>query len=347
MARAQVAQLSASQAVKKRNADVMEVETGVPSNCVLRWSAGRGEEYVYEGGVQGLATTQVDSPDPTTHMRQHTGEPYATLTYPDGHCHEGEWRTGKRHGHGVMHTANGYRYEGAFQADTPSGKGSENFTRHEYVKCDHYSHGRPTKEGTIFYKPRDEPSYKYNGCFSKAGRRHGPGAITYSNGDIYYGTWKEGKRQGKGVTLQVVRKKYATVARKLVSVWEEDKLVSGPTELLKADPEIEAIITGALNRAPAEEDMPQGSAGYAPADLTKWKVQDGVLELSLEHFHRLNAGFELLDDDYSGELSMAELTKLWGSNDQKMLKRLDRNKDGHVSLYEVLLEWYGLSKCRA
>ena len=304
--------------------------------------------YGYEGQLQPFGPVHDEGvQDPSGYMRHHTGEPYAKYMYPNGHYHEGEWRVNKRHGYGVIRMANGYRIEGRFVDDQPTGKCGEIFTRNEYLKCDHYVAGKPTREGTIFYNPREDPTYRYQGGFNRAGKKHDFGKVFYSNGDVFIGCWKEGKRHGKAVTVNAD-------GRRFLSQWRDDKLVDGPREVVGDNEEADQIIKGvnvvakkdksdaqAGGQEEEEEAMQWGaSAGYAPADLTKWRVQDGVTDLSLEHFHRLNAGFEKLDEDYSGELSMAELTRLWGNKDRRMLMRLDRNKDGQVSLYEVLLEWY-------
>eukprot|EP01063_Lacrimia_lanifica_P022364 TRINITY_DN29994_c0_g1_i1.p1 TRINITY_DN29994_c0_g1~~TRINITY_DN29994_c0_g1_i1.p1 ORF type:complete len:639 (+),score=230.63 TRINITY_DN29994_c0_g1_i1:52-1917(+) len=303
-----------------------------PAAGVLVWASYKDPEikYTYEGSLLKVREAGgASAPTPATHVRHHPGDtPPATFTYPGGDFYEGPWRNGKKHGaRGVLKLANGYRYEGEFEGDVPQGKGGEIFTHNQYLKCDHYERGRPNKTGTLFYAPRDGRAHHYHGAF-RNGRRHGKGVIHYPNGDVFKGSWDDGKRHGEGVTY------YAENQRKFATVWKHDKLTSGPTEVTGAH-ELDTLDVG------AEEPPAVGaSVGYAPADLTKWKVQDGVTDLSLEHFHRLNAGFELLDVGCQGELSVVELTRLWGSKDPKLLKRLDRNKDGHVDMYEVLMEWY-------
>eukprot|EP01064_Diplonema_japonicum_P005395 TRINITY_DN13621_c0_g3_i1.p1 TRINITY_DN13621_c0_g3~~TRINITY_DN13621_c0_g3_i1.p1 ORF type:complete len:620 (+),score=99.16 TRINITY_DN13621_c0_g3_i1:50-1861(+) len=297
---------------------------GDSTQGVLEWihrTDMKQKTYRYTGGLKKIKDG--DGEDPDTHVRHDTGEPFSKFNYPDGDYYEGEWKNGKRHGQGALRLANGYHYDGKWEEDTPTGNGNEGFTRHEFLTST-YQSGKPNGKGYLFYKPREEPKYRYHGTF-RNGKRHGKGTIYYQNGDVYRGTWKDGKRDGRGVTMEINRN------RKFATIWANDKLLEGPYEVFEQDGSIEQ-----------EEDNVKlsGSAGYAPADLTKWRVQEGVEDLTLPHFHRLNAGFELLDDDCSGELSTAELTKLWGSRDQQMLKRLDRNKDGQVSLYEILLEWY-------
>ncbi|KAJ9458212.1 Phosphatidylinositol 4-phosphate 5-kinase 8 [Diplonema papillatum] len=291
----------------------------------LEWRVSDQRVYQYEGGVKAVRKDAYSGVDPTNHVRNSQGEPYAKYTYPNGDFFEGDWKMGKRCGHGVLRMTNGYRYEGEWVDDAPTGAGGEIFTHNEYVKCEHYQHGKPQKNGILFYKPREDARYRYQGGF-KNGKRHGKGTIYYGNGDTFRGHFKDGKREGKGLTSQANGRKFA-------SLWRADRLVSGPDEAFG-----EGAAESDTDDSP-QRDMVEGpSSAYAAADLTKWKIQD-TTDLTCEHFHRINAWFENLDNDYSGLLSMTELRTVWGK-DQQMLRRLDRDKDGRVSLYEVLVEWY-------
>ena len=49
-----------------------------------------------------------------------------TYTYPDGTTYEGEWKDGKRHGHGVWTRLDGTMYVGEWENDKPQGQGTLN-----------------------------------------------------------------------------------------------------------------------------------------------------------------------------------------------------------------------------
>eukprot|EP01062_Namystynia_karyoxenos_P046668 TRINITY_DN35023_c0_g1_i1.p1 TRINITY_DN35023_c0_g1~~TRINITY_DN35023_c0_g1_i1.p1 ORF type:complete len:815 (+),score=262.49 TRINITY_DN35023_c0_g1_i1:68-2512(+) len=294
--------------------------------------------YVYEGGLKHVR--QKEAPpvppggvhNPLYALRNSTGEPHSILKYPYGDQFEGDWRAGARHGFGTLRTCRGYRYQGEWRDDQPSGKGEEEFAHHEMVKSDSYFNLRPTGKATIIYQPQEcGTRYRYVGDV-KGGRRHGRGRIHYDNGDVFEGEFREGRRHGVGVVT------YADSGRQFEGNWVADELQGMLHETGSGSPRTRAA--AAAERAKEEEDVQVAAACLAPADLTKWRVREGVTDLSLEHFHRLKAGFENLDAECNGELSTAELRKAWGNKDQHMLKKLDRNNDGSVDLYEVLLEWY-------
>eukprot|EP01060_Flectonema_neradi_P031844 TRINITY_DN4939_c0_g1_i2.p1 TRINITY_DN4939_c0_g1~~TRINITY_DN4939_c0_g1_i2.p1 ORF type:complete len:610 (+),score=109.37 TRINITY_DN4939_c0_g1_i2:63-1832(+) len=294
------------------------------------WKSADERVFKYDGPLKQIdpnaKESQLEEVDAITYARHCKGEPYSKFIYPMGDYYEGEWKSNKRTGYGLIKMGTGYRYEGNWNNDTPEGQGSETFTRGEHLKGT-YHHGNPQKVASLYYNPRDDPKYRYHGHF-RNGQRHGRGVITYGNGDVTTGVWKDGKRDGPMITID------GKSGRKYRSIWKEDKLLSGPDEIPIAT-EVDTTISG------VEPEPELGtSAGHVAADFTKWKVQEDATFLTLEHFHRLKAGFELLDDDCSGELSIGELSALWGSKDQHMLKKLDRNKDGQVSLYEILVEWY-------
>eukprot|EP01065_Artemidia_motanka_P046393 TRINITY_DN7018_c0_g1_i1.p1 TRINITY_DN7018_c0_g1~~TRINITY_DN7018_c0_g1_i1.p1 ORF type:complete len:819 (+),score=175.09 TRINITY_DN7018_c0_g1_i1:228-2459(+) len=292
--------------------------------------------YVYEGGLRHVR--QAEAPrippgaahNPLYTQRQSTGEPFSKLTYPMGDYYEGDWRAGKRHGFGTFRISKGYRFQGEWKDDRPCGKGEEEFANHEMVKCSQYINFRPTREATIFYSPQEfGAKYRYQGEI-KHGRRHGNGKIFYDNGDVFRGTFREGKRHGRGVLT-------TSDGRQYEELWEDDDLRGPPQEIVHGS-------SRSPPRRPSsdrkEDEEVLAAACLAPADLTKWRVREGVTELSLEHFHRLKAGFEDLDTECTGVLSTADLRRLWGNKDQHMLRKLDRNNDGCVDLYEILLEWY-------
>ena len=88
--------------------------------------------------------------------------------YPNS-TYDGEWQNGKKHGEGTAKMSDGSGwYKGGWKNDLPEGDGTFK-----------YSYGIYT--GGI-----------------RAGKGHGNGVMTYTNGDTYKGQWKNGRKDGKG-----------------------------------------------------------------------------------------------------------------------------------------------------
>ncbi len=90
------------------------------------------------------------------------------MTYANGDVYKGEWRGDKMEGKGLYKFANGFVYDGDWVADVRHGKGSYTFPiGHVYI-----------------------------GEW-KSDKRHGSGQLTLApSGDVYKGSWSEGKMSG-------------------------------------------------------------------------------------------------------------------------------------------------------
>ena len=273
-------------------------------------------EYNFEGTLRQVRAS-VDPKDPRHSYREGQG----VLKYPNGELYEGAWKMNKRAGDGYLSTPKGYRYQGLWKDDVMQGKGHETFSCRAAVDV-HYEDGVPEGAGVLLYTPNGE--YRYEGEFHQ-GKRHGKGVIFYENGDTFAGVWDNGKRHGRGVTSSRARGK----AIQYETEWEEDRLVAGPH-----------IIEKTKRTQKPKAAIKFSTQGLMPADLTKWKVKDDVTELPMEHFLRIKLGFEALDSNGSGSLSTTELTAIWGSGSQDMLKKLDADGNGTVELDEIFAAWY-------
>eukprot|EP00397_Hematodinium_sp_SG-2012_P051762 GEMP01060840.1.p1 GENE.GEMP01060840.1~~GEMP01060840.1.p1 ORF type:complete len:230 (+),score=42.49 GEMP01060840.1:37-690(+) len=91
-------------------------------------------------------------------------------SYTNGDTYTGDFKDGKKHGHGVYVYRNDDEYSGTYVENERHGVGL--FT---------YAAGG-----------------KYHGNFSN-GKRHGEGTYFYTNGDVYCGEWYEGLKHGKGI----------------------------------------------------------------------------------------------------------------------------------------------------
>ncbi|XP_070200815.1 MORN repeat-containing protein 1-like isoform X5 [Littorina saxatilis] len=99
-------------------------------------------------------------------------EGYGVYVYENQYFrYEGEWKNGKKHGHGKLLMKDGTYYEGQFVNGEINGHGFKYFS---------FSH------------------CKYTGQFLD-GEMHGYGVMQYKDGSIYEGHWHKNKKQGFGV----------------------------------------------------------------------------------------------------------------------------------------------------
>ena len=112
-------------------------------------------------------------------------------THRDGSVYEGQWKKGKRHGHGKM-TTRRWCFEGKFKDGKRDGHGKStdlNGTFYEGEFKDDKRHG----EGKLTFAD----GKVYEGGF-KDGGMHGQGKMTSPDGTVYEGEWRDGKRHGHG-----------------------------------------------------------------------------------------------------------------------------------------------------
>ncbi|XP_053137478.1 MORN repeat-containing protein 1 isoform X2 [Hemicordylus capensis] len=106
---------------------------------------------------------------------------YGVYVYPNSFFrYEGEWKQGKKHGHGKLLFKDGSYYEGEFTDGEIVGNGLRYWAS--------TGHGLLT----------DKDGQTYQGSYHK-NKRHGGGKMVFKNGDEYEGDWILDQRQGHGV----------------------------------------------------------------------------------------------------------------------------------------------------
>jgi hypothetical protein len=113
--------------------------------------------------------------------------------------YDGEWKDGKRHGQGLLKTADGFTYDGTWSHNSMEGRGSAT-----------YPNGQ-----------------QYNGLFSN-GRREGRGTILFPNGAVYEGRFRDDAVDGQGTmkmsrTMVVPRTEASMTIEEEGSEKEEEK----------------------------------------------------------------------------------------------------------------------------
>ncbi|XP_053308225.1 MORN repeat-containing protein 1 isoform X2 [Spea bombifrons] len=117
--------------------------------------------------------------------------------------YEGEWKAGKKHGHGKFLLKDGSYYEGEFRdGNTYSGE-FLNGELHGHGVMQYKDGGR--YEGEFVFGVReghgmliDKERQTYRGGFHK-NKKNGEGQMSFKNGDHYEGDWVLDQRQGHGV----------------------------------------------------------------------------------------------------------------------------------------------------
>ncbi|XP_038077831.1 MORN repeat-containing protein 1-like isoform X2 [Patiria miniata] len=129
--------------------------------------------------------------------------------------YEGDWKEGKKHGHGKLVMADGSYYEGEFIHGEIEGHGFRKWSSGvtysgQFLDGEMNGHGVMTyadnsvyegeflgnkREGHGIFKQSDGAIYE--GSFHND-KKHGEGSQQYLNGDVYIGDWIKGCRQGSG-----------------------------------------------------------------------------------------------------------------------------------------------------
>merc|ERR1719296_247546 len=115
-----------------------------------------------------MATSQLSSSGVTHH--NHNDIEYHEERHLWGARYEGEYRRGKKHGHGLFHWPNGSVYEGEFFNDKVHGHGTN----------------------------RMQNGRTYQGQW-QANKMHGDGVFTFGDGRRYEGQYVNGEKHGTGV----------------------------------------------------------------------------------------------------------------------------------------------------
>nr|XP_056721386.1 MORN repeat-containing protein 1 [Euleptes europaea] len=131
--------------------------------------------------------------------------------------YEGEWKEGKKHGHGKLLFKDGSYYEGEFVNGEIVGNGFRYWAHTGNIYSGQFLYGELQGHGVMQYKDgqryegnfcygvqeghgqlTDKEGQQYEGSFYK-NRRHGGGKMRFKNGDEYEGDWILDQRQGHGL----------------------------------------------------------------------------------------------------------------------------------------------------
>ncbi|KAM6216876.1 MORN repeat-containing protein 1 [Rhynchocyon petersi] len=131
--------------------------------------------------------------------------------------YEGDWKGGRKHGHGRLLFKDGSYYEGEFLDGEITGEGCRHWASSGNTYTGQFVLGEPhgrgvmqygaggRYEGTFSHGAReghghlvDQDGQEYQGSFHNH-KRHGHGQMLFKNGDQYEGNWVLDQRQGHGV----------------------------------------------------------------------------------------------------------------------------------------------------
>ncbi|XP_031235593.1 MORN repeat-containing protein 1 isoform X4 [Mastomys coucha] len=143
---------------------------------------------------------------------------YGVYVYPNSFFrYEGEWKGGKKHGHGKLLFKDGSYYEGEFVDGEITGEGYQHWAWSGNTYSGQFVLGEPQGHGIMKYKAgghyegelsqglregqgflEDQDGQVYQGSFHD-NKRHGHGQMIFKNGDKYEGDWVRDQRHGHGV----------------------------------------------------------------------------------------------------------------------------------------------------
>jgi len=115
------------------------------------------------------------------------------VTEKGRHEYIGEWRRGRRFGHGILRHANLDRYEGGWENDKMHGHGTLETRTTTFVG--NWANGHKVKGKQTWRRTGDT----YEGDFSETNRMQGRGKyICAKDASIFNGEWLDGLRSGLG-----------------------------------------------------------------------------------------------------------------------------------------------------
>ncbi|XP_031818860.1 MORN repeat-containing protein 1 isoform X2 [Sarcophilus harrisii] len=119
---------------------------------------------------------------------------YGHYLYPNTFFrYEGEWKDGKKHGHGKLLFKDGSYYDGEFVDGEIIGMGQRYWSSSGNIYSGQFVLGELHGHGVMIYKEGG----KYEGEFYQ-GMREGHGSLTDKNGQVYQGAFHENKKHGVG-----------------------------------------------------------------------------------------------------------------------------------------------------
>ncbi|XP_029332586.1 MORN repeat-containing protein 1 isoform X2 [Mus caroli] len=129
---------------------------------------------------------------------------YGVYVYPNSFFrYEGEWKGGKKHGHGKLLFKDGSYYEGEFVDGEITGEGCQHWAWSGNTYSGQFVLGEPQGHGVMKYKAGG----RYEGELSQ-GLREGQGFLEDQDGQVYQGSFHDNKRHGRG---QMIFKDSGTV----------------------------------------------------------------------------------------------------------------------------------------
>ncbi|XP_023555253.1 MORN repeat-containing protein 1 [Octodon degus] len=169
-----------------------------------------------------MATAGRGGPDSLQRRGESPRQPpldgYGVFVYPNSFFqYEGEWKGGKKHGHGKLVFKDGSYYEGEFVDGEITGQGCRHWAWSGNTYSGQFVLGEPQGHGVMTYGAGgryegelcrglregqgvlvDPDGQVYRGSFHD-NKRHGWGQMLFENGDKYEGDWIQDWRQGHGV----------------------------------------------------------------------------------------------------------------------------------------------------
>ncbi|XP_042199700.1 MORN repeat-containing protein 1 isoform X2 [Callorhinchus milii] len=143
---------------------------------------------------------------------------FGLYIYPNSFFrYQGEWKAGKKHGHGKLMMRDGSYYEGQFVNGEINGNGVRYWAATGNTYYGEFKEGEVLGFGVMKYADgsqydgefhygvrighallMDSHRQTYRGSFHND-KKHGEGEMSYENGDHYQGDWVLDQRQGHGV----------------------------------------------------------------------------------------------------------------------------------------------------
>ncbi|XP_075460973.1 MORN repeat-containing protein 1 isoform X3 [Ascaphus truei] len=182
------------------------------------WNVGLVAKQTFQGKMAAPGKVPRDSHHYIGDMKKQLRHGYGLYVYANSFFrYEGEWKSGKKHGHGKLLFKDGSYYEGEFVNGEINGNGLRYWASSGNIYSGEFRSGELHGHGVMQYKDGgryegefvlgiraghgllvDHKGQTYSGAFHK-NKKNGEGQMSFKNGDHFEGDWVLDQRQGHGV----------------------------------------------------------------------------------------------------------------------------------------------------
>lgn len=177
------------------NQTVTNTSTNTNSNTTTNSSSSSDYDCVKGDCKEGWGRVKVGEIITDATFKDGAIEGVAYITYPNGAYFHGQYKNNRRHGMGYYKWDSGNTYVGGWKDGKQHGLGYTMNKENQITSAGLFENGKLIQKSAANYKSGKKTGKCTGDCVD------GFGKFNYSNGDVYWGFFKGGKRFGVGTYL--------------------------------------------------------------------------------------------------------------------------------------------------